>query len=111
MQGRTYYLTTLSAWRAESAHFTTSHYVHADSTSPASSDTTILALVEADEGTHNSLAQNPVWQELPHPLSAKIIPEAIANAFSSLGVTPFSSSFELTESVAKLHPILRHRVF
>lgn len=111
MQGRSYYLTTLSAWQIESAHFTTSHYIHADPTSAASADAKILALVEADEGTHNSLSQNPVWQELPHPLSPKIIPEAIARALSSLGVSPFSSSFETTESVAKLHPILRHRVF
>jgi hypothetical protein len=111
MQGRTYYVTTLSAWQVESAHFTTSHYLHADPRSAASPDIKILALVEADEGTHNSLSQNPAWQELPHPLSPKIIPEAIANALSPLGVTPFDSSFELTESVAKLHPIMRHHVF
>jgi hypothetical protein len=111
MQGRSYYLTTLSAWQVESAHFITSHYLQADPTSATSPDTKILALVEADEGTHNSLSQNPIWQELPHPLSPKIIPEAITQVLSPLGVTPFSSSFEATESVAKIHPILRHRVF
>ena len=111
MRGRIYYLTTLSAWETECSQFATSHYVHADPASPANPDTKILALVEADEGIHNVLSQRADWHELPHPLSPKIIPESIAQALSPLGATPFSTSFETTESVAKWHPIMRHRVF
>ena len=111
MRGRSYYLTTLSAWRNESGHFITSHYMHTEPASPASQESKIWLSVEADEGTHNSLSQDPLWKELPHPLSPTIIPEAIAQVLAPLGVTAFSSSFETTEAIAKLHPILRHRVF
>lgn len=111
MQGRTYYLTTLQAWQTEAPHFTTSHYILADLNSTAAAETKILAVVEADEGTHNTLSQNPLWQELPHPLSPTLIPETVADALSSQGVTAFSTTFEATDRVANNHPILRYRVF
>lgn len=111
MQGRTYYLTTLREWQQASARFATSHYIHADPAAPAAAETKIFAIVEADEGTHNSLAQNPAWQELPHPLSAAIIPASAAAALSAHGVAAFHTSFEAAESVARNHPILRYRVF
>ena len=111
MQGRSYYLTTIQAWQAESAQLATSHFIHADSDSPAIPETKILAMVEADEGTLNCLSENPAWQELPHPLNPKFIPEAVAHALSSHGVSPFNTTFEATESIARSHPILRYRVF
>jgi hypothetical protein len=111
MQGRTYYLTTLQEWRKESVRFTASHYVHADLNSASTPDSRVLVMVEADEGTHNALSQSPFWQELPHPLSSKLIPETVAQALSTHGVTPFNSTFEATETVANNHPILRYRVF
>jgi hypothetical protein len=111
MQGRTYYLTTLQAWQTDSPHFTTSHYILANPNCIAAAETKILAMVEADEGTHNTLSQNPLWQELPHPLSPRLIPETVAEALSSHGVTAFSTTFEATEKVANSHPILRYRVF
>ena len=111
MQGRTYYLTTLEAWQTEASYFTTSHYILTDANSPIAAETKILAVVEADEGTHNNLSQNPLWQELPHPLSPRLIPETVADALSSHGVTAFNTTFEATELVANNHPILRYRVF
>jgi hypothetical protein len=111
MQIRTYFLTTIEAWQAESAQLATSHFVHADSGSPATPETKILAMVEADEGTLNSLSKNPAWLELPHPLNPKLVPEAVAHALTSHGVTPFNTTFEATESIARSHPILRYRVF
>ncbi len=111
MKGRTYYLTTLQAWQTEAPCFTTSHYILADANSTAAAETKILAMVEADEGTLNTLSRNPLWQELPHPLSPKLIPETVADALSSHGVTEFSTTFEATEKVANNHPILRYRVF
>jgi hypothetical protein len=111
MQGRTYYLTTLQAWQTEASYFTTSHYILADPNSEAAAETKILAMVEADEGKHNALSQNPLWQELPHPLSPRLIPETITEALSSHGVTAFSNTFEVIEKLANNHPILRYRVF
>jgi len=111
MQGRTYYLTTLQAWQTEASYFTTSHYILADPNSEAAAETKILAMVEADEGRHNALSQNPLWQELPHPLSPTLIPETVADALSSQGVTLFITTLAATEKVANNHPILRYRVF
>jgi hypothetical protein len=111
MQGRTYYLTTLIAWQRESPRFATSHYIHADPKAEATPETKILAVVEADEGTHNALVQNSAWQELPHPLSSKPIPTPIAQALEQHGVSPFATTFEATETVSRNHPIMRYRVF
>jgi len=111
MQGRSYYLTTIRAWRAASPQLATSHFIHAEFDSVATPETKILAMVEADEGTLNSLSKNPAWQELPHPLNPNLVPESVADALSSHGVTPFNTAFEATESIARSHPILRYRVF
>jgi hypothetical protein len=109
MQGRTYYLTTIESWQRESSRFTTSHYIHADPNSPIAASTIILAMVEADEGTHNSLAINPDWHEFPHALSSKPIPQSAAEALEPHGVNAFATTFEATEVVGKNHPILRFR--
>jgi len=109
MQARTYYLTTHRAWLRESLRFTTSHYVHADPSTTLAPETKILALVEADEGIHNALSQNPQWQELPHPLSSKPIPPSVSEALAPQGVSTSATTFEATETVAKNHPIMRYR--
>ncbi|MGA8074058.1 MAG: hypothetical protein WB995_11310 [Candidatus Acidiferrales bacterium] len=109
MQSRTYYLTTIESWQRESPRFTTSHYIHADPNSPFAASTKILAMVEADEGTHNSLAINPGWQEFPHALSSNPIPQSAAEVLEPHGVCAFATTFEATEVVAKNHPILRYR--
>jgi len=109
MQGRTYYITNLESWQREATRFTTSHYIHADPQAAPAPNTKILAMVEADEGTHNSLSQHPQWQELPHPLSSKPIPTSAAEALAPHGVSPFATTFEATEAIAKNHPILRYR--
>lgn len=109
MQGKLYYLTNLESWQQASANFTTSHYIHAEPASAATPGTKILALVEADEGTHNSLAQNPSWQELPHPLSPAPIPQQTADTLAAHGATANTTTFELTELVAKSHPVMRYR--
>jgi hypothetical protein len=111
MQCRCYYLTTLSEWTSKSAQFTASHYILADLNRAATPGTRILVIVEADEGAHNSLSQDSNWQELPHPLSPRMIPANVADELSSHGVTTFNTMFEALEAIAMSHPILRHRVF
>ncbi|MFZ0737855.1 MAG: hypothetical protein WA002_15515 [Candidatus Acidiferrales bacterium] len=118
MHGRTYYLTTLSAWRRHATQFAASHFVHAQSSAAiaagapsAERDPAILALVEADEGVHNSLEADPEWEALPHPLANKPVSDRVASALVSHGVTPGATTFDVADAVARAHPILRYRVF
>jgi len=109
MQGRTYYITTLESWQREAPRFAASHYIHADPQAPATPQTKILAMIETDEGTHNTLSRDPRWQELPHALAGKPIPTAAVEALANHQVSPFATTFEATEAVAKNHPIMKYR--
>jgi hypothetical protein len=71
----------------------------------------ILVLIEADEGTHGVLEDDPSFEPLPHPLSQKAISETAQAALSSHGVVRGASTFDATEIIARVHPLLRHRVF
>jgi hypothetical protein len=73
--------------------------------------TQILVLIEADEGTHAGLEDDESFEALPHPLSQKPISAAAQAALAAHGVTSGASTFEAAEAVARVHPLLRHRVF
>lgn len=78
----------------------------------ASGDTTpILALIEADEGAHLALEDDTAFEALPHPLAQKPIPEAAQTALAAHGVAPGATTFDAAEALARVHPLLRHRVF
>jgi hypothetical protein len=138
MTGKCYYVTTLDAWQRHAPRFATSHFVVLASqggTPPsASSDMTsrapcgvsaqsaadgnseaaaakILVLVEADEGVHLALEDEPAFEALPHPLAQKPISDAAQSALSPHGVAPGATTFDAAEAVARVHPFLRHRVF
>jgi hypothetical protein len=73
--------------------------------------TKILVLVEADEGVHLALEDEPAFEALPHPLAQKPLPEGAQSALAPHGVAPGASTFDAAEAVARIHPLLRHRVF
>jgi hypothetical protein len=73
--------------------------------------TPILVLVEADEGVHLSLEDDVAFTALPHPLAQKPIPENVRAALAQHGVAPGATTFDAAEALARVHPILRHRVF
>jgi hypothetical protein len=77
----------------------------------ASDATPILVLVEAEEGVHLALEDDPAFEPLPHPLAQKSISAAAQAALAPHGVAPGASTFDAAETVARLHPLLRHRVF
>ena len=116
MTGKLYYITTLGSWRRHAARFVNSHWLalgHAASTdatdSVASDETTpILVLIEADEGAHLALEDAVAFEALPHPLAQKPISDA---AQAAHGVAPGATMFDAAEVVARVHPLLRHRVF
>jgi hypothetical protein len=71
----------------------------------------ILVLIEADEGVHLALEDDAAFQPLPHPLAQKPIPDAAQAALAPHGVAPGATTFDAAEAVARVHPLLRHRVF
>ena len=124
MTGKRYYLSTLSAWQRHSARFAHSHWFALDSPEPANArgngaapgqsaagDPPILVLVEADEGAHLALEDDPAFEPLPHPLAAKAISDAAQKALAQLGVPNSATTFDVAEALARFHPLLRHRVF
>ncbi|MGA8220213.1 MAG: hypothetical protein WB780_01070 [Candidatus Acidiferrales bacterium] len=109
MTGKSYYLTTLGDWQRHSERFTNSHWLALGEAPSESSP--ILALIEADEGTHLALEDDAAFEALPHPLAQKPISEAAQAALASHGIAPGATTFEVAEAVARAHPLLRHRVF
>jgi hypothetical protein len=77
----------------------------------ANAETRILVLIEADEGVHLSLEDEPAFEPLPHPLAQKPISPSAQAALASHGVAPGATTFDAMETLARVHPLLRHRVF
>ncbi len=123
MTGRTYYLTTLADWHRHAARFANSHFLVLGAGNAASdattteapaitgADTKILVLVEADEGVHLSLEDEPAFEPLPHPLAQKHISSTVQAALEPYGIAPGATTFDAAEAVSRVHPLLRHRVF
>ncbi len=119
MIGKRHYLTTLGSWHRHAARFTNSHWLAlgADATTVAAGDvapdetTAILVLVEADEGAHLALEDDTAFEALPHPLTQTPISDAAQTALAAHGVAPGASTFDAAEALARIHPLLRHRVF
>ena len=109
MTGKRYYITTLGDWQRHAARFANSHWLALDST--ADETTRILVLIEADEGAHLALEDDGAFEALPHPLAQKPISEAVQSALAPHGVAPGATTFDAAEAVARIHPLLRHRVF
>ncbi len=80
-------------------------------TAPSHADAKILVLIEADEGVHLSLEGEPAFEALPHPLAQKPISDAAQSALAPHGVAPGATTFDAMETLARVHPLLRHRVF
>ena len=106
MTGKRYYITTIEAWQRHAARFANSHWL---ALSPSSSS--ILLLVDADEGAHLALEDDAGFEALPHPLAQKPISEAAQSALAAHGVPTGATTFDAVEAAACVHPLLRHRVF
>lgn len=122
MTGKCYYLTTVDAWQRYASRFLNSHFIvlgthditeegMASSISMADNDGQIIVLVEADEGAHLALEDDPAFEALPHPLAQNPISNAAQAALAQHGVTPGATTFDAAEVLARVHPLLRHRVF
>ncbi|HKV06307.1 MAG TPA: hypothetical protein VJO53_14515 [Candidatus Acidoferrales bacterium] len=77
----------------------------------AAAEVRILALIEADEGVHLALEDDHAFDPLPHPLAQTPISDAAQAALALHGVAPGATTFDAMETLARVHPLLRHRVF
>jgi hypothetical protein len=117
MTGKSYYITTLGDWHRHAARFANSHWIALNSRAPnenpalPNADAKILVLIEADEGVHLALESEPAFEALPHPLAQKPISDAAQSALAPHGVAPGATTFDAAEALARVHPLLRHRVF
>jgi len=120
MTGKRYYISTVAAWHRHSARFTDSHWYALSPAAPssdrdaskgASDEFTILVLVEADEGAHLALEDDPAFEPLPHPLAQKPISSAAQKSLAGFNLPANATTFDVAETMAQLHPLLRHRVF
>jgi len=123
MTGKRYYVTTRDAWQRHAAQFVNSHWIELSSSSADEGDAgassspgaeapaRILVLAEGDEGAHQAVEDDPAFEALPHPLVQRPISERSHAALEPLGVKRTSSTFDVAEIAARVHPLLRHRVF
>ncbi len=121
MYGKSYYLTTLGEWRRKVHRFCASHFVQArfssavghglEGVEAAVATSSVLVLVEGDEGIHNNLQNDPGWESLPHPLGNRAVSDRVVAALIGHGVRQGATTYEVTEAIAKVHPVMRYRVF
>ncbi|MGA3294317.1 MAG: hypothetical protein ABSE45_10100 [Candidatus Acidiferrales bacterium] len=111
MTGKAYYMTTLGDWQRHASRFANSHWLALGGDAQPNEATHVLVLIEADEGVHLSLEDDAAFEPLPHPLAQKPISDAAQAALAPHGVPPGATTFDAAEAVARVHPLLRHRVF
>lgn len=128
MTGRRYYLTTLAAWQRHARRCAETHFIVLDPPSEkgsgsrdAASDTNsgtsvdhgalILALATADEAAHIALERDAEVEALPHPLARTPISARVAAALAPFGIAASDDTFTVAEKLARVNPLLRHRLF
>lgn len=132
MTGRRYYLITQAAWLRHAPHCVETHFLMLEQTGqgetisgsgaevavnkPRSSDgrsvfALIFVLVSADEGEHIALESDAECEALPHPLARTPVSERVLAALALFGVAQGDDTFTVAEKLARVNPLLRHRVF
>ncbi|MGH9734658.1 MAG: hypothetical protein ACRD8A_08730 [Candidatus Acidiferrales bacterium] len=131
MTGKRYYVTTLRACQRHTNRFSNSHWFTLPLAQPveaepggtsnsgatvtpngsAPEDSPILLLVEADEGAHLALEDDPAFEALPHPLAQAAVSENARSALASLDLPSDATTFDVAEAASRFHPLLRRRVF
>ena len=111
MTGKLYYLTSLGAWKRHAERFVHSHWIATEAHKAIDDASRIFVVVDADEGAHAALEDDADFDVLPHPLSDRPLSDASREALSPLGIGHGDSTFVAAEALARIHPLLRHRVF
>ncbi|MHB8754952.1 MAG: hypothetical protein ACYC92_08360 [Candidatus Acidiferrales bacterium] len=84
----------------------------AATTTGATDDATpILALIDADEGAHLAMENDAEFEELPHPLARTPVSKRVSTALAAFDIVRGDDTFTVAEKLARVNPLLRHRVF
>lgn len=73
--------------------------------------TPIIALIDADEGAHLAMENDAEFETLPHPLARTAVSQRVSAALAQFGVAHGDDTFAVAEKLARVNPLLRHRVF
>ena len=123
MTGKLYYITTIGDWKRCAEVFANSHWITLEAPAAASAESAdvgsceigesirIIVLIETDEGIHGMLEGDAAFEALPHPLSPKPISDVTRLALASRGIANAVSTFEATEALGQIHPLLKARIF
>ena len=128
MTGRRYYLTALAAWQRHASRCAETHFIVLDPPSEKGSrcrdgvtDTNsgtsvghgalVLVLATADEAAHIALESDAEVEALPHPLARTPVSARAAAALAHFGIAASDDTFTVAEKLARVNPLLRHRLF
>ncbi|MGH9864737.1 MAG: hypothetical protein ACRD4H_04910 [Candidatus Acidiferrales bacterium] len=111
-------MTTRAAWRRHAGRCAETHFLllggpEKQSGQACATDeaTPILALIDADEGAHLAMENDAEFEGLPHPLARTSVSQRVADALAPFGVARGDDTFAVAEKLARVNPLLRHRVF
>lgn len=117
---------TLGAWKRQAPRCAESHFIALgpekkgtggtppttkEDSSSAEDAALVFAIVTADEGAHIALESDGEVEALPHPLARTPISDRVASALAPFGVAAGDDTFTVAEKLARVNPLLRHRVF
>ena len=85
--------------------------LHASQIGVTDNATPILALIDADEGAHLAMENDADCEELPHPLARTPVSKRVSAALAPFGVARGDDTFTVADKLARVNPLLRHRVF
>ena len=85
--------------------------LHASQIGATDDATPILALIDADEGAHLAMENDAEFEELPHPLARTPVSKRVNTALAAFGIVRGDDTFTVAEKLARVNPLLRHRVF
>jgi hypothetical protein len=108
MTSKLFYRTTYADHQAQAANFKQSHFIPCDPTVttflPA---TPIVVHVEADEGTHLALENNPAFHTMALLVSGSTLCALCVTALAAYGVTTGDTMWAAGKKLAAIHPELR----
>jgi len=68
-------------------------------------------LIDADEGAHLAMENDPEFETLPHPLARAPVSRRVSAALVQFGFAHGDDTFTVAEKLSRVNPLLRHRVF
>jgi hypothetical protein len=103
-----FYRCTYADHQTQAANFKQSHFVPCDPTVTTFVDSTpIVVQVEASEGTHLSLENDPAWHTMALLVAGSTLCAACVTALAAYGIVSTDTMWLASKKLAAVHPELR----